>query len=163
MTDLDLTGAVWRKSARSSGQGGQCVEAALLFADLTWRKSARSNGATACVQATTDGAVVAVQNSNLPHPAGAALTVSALDWLAFLDHVAAGRTDRDQLTAAPTAYGPFTLAIAADGWIELRCAGESHSPTVRYTHAEWDVFTTGAAQDGEFTLDWLLAAQTPVS
>ena len=35
-----------------------------------WRVSARTNGSSTCVEAATDGVLVAVQNSTLRHPAG---------------------------------------------------------------------------------------------
>lgn len=161
ITRTSLENARWRKSGRSTAEG-ECVEAALLHTAPAWRKSGHSAGQGACVEATTDGAVVALQNSKLRHPDGAVLTVTAADWLAFLDAVAAGRTDRDRL-GAPAAFGPFALALATDGSIEVRCAGEPDSPVVRYTPAEWDTFSVGVQTDGEFTLPWLLAASLPVS
>lgn len=152
----------WRKSARSGGTSN-CVEAALVPTDSPWRKSARSASTTDCVEASTDGLTVAVQNSKFRAPEGPMLTVAGADWLAFLDQVTSGNTERDQLSALPATYGPFALALAADGWIELRCADEENSPTVRYTASEWDTFTAGVRLDGEFGLDWLLAAPATTS
>ena len=161
VTEAHLGAARWRKSGRSMGQG-ECVEAALLHTAPAWRKSGRSAGQGECVEATTDGAVVALQNSKLRHPDGAVLTVTATDWLAFLDAVAAGHTDRNRL-GSPAAFGPFALALATDGSIEVRFATEPSSPVVRYTPAEWDTFSAGVQTDGEFTLPWLMAASLPVS
>ncbi|MFI7080615.1 DUF397 domain-containing protein [Micromonospora sp. NPDC049903] len=55
----DLTGAVWRKSTRSGGNGGNCVEVAANLPDL-----------------------VAVRDSK--DPAGPALTFSPMAWTAFV-------------------------------------------------------------------------------
>ncbi|HEY0542891.1 MAG TPA: DUF397 domain-containing protein [Actinoallomurus sp.] len=41
MKTPDLTAALWRKSSRSDGGGGECVEIATVPA---WRKSSRSGG-----------------------------------------------------------------------------------------------------------------------
>ena len=56
---IDLSGAVWRKSSRSGGNGGNCVEVA-----------------------TGPAGVVAVRDST--DPAGPVLTVPAAAWRAFL-------------------------------------------------------------------------------
>ena len=64
---MDLTGALWRKSSRSNGTGGDCVE----------------------VAGNLPG-VVAVRDSK--DLAGPALTFGPAAWRAFLDTVAtAGR------------------------------------------------------------------------
>jgi hypothetical protein len=65
--DDNLDGAVWRKSRRSGGNGGNCVEAASL----------RS--------------VVAVRDSK--DPQGPSLTFSPEDWQSFTASVKAGRHD----------------------------------------------------------------------
>lgn len=73
---MDLTGAVWRKSSRSSTNGGDCIEVA------AWRKSSRSstNGG-ACVEVAPLPGVVAVRDSK--NPDGAALTFGHAAWRAF--------------------------------------------------------------------------------
>lgn len=65
---LDLSRAVWRKSSRSGGNGGQCVEVASL-PDMT-----------------------AVRDSK--NPTGPALTFHPDRWSAFLDDVRANRFDQ---------------------------------------------------------------------
>ena len=104
---MDMTGAGWRKSSYSSGNGGQCVEVA------TWRKSSYSSGnggqcvevadwhksshSTAnggdCVEVARDrlGAVVAVRDSK--DPAGPMLTCASGQWRAFTGQVKAGAFD----------------------------------------------------------------------
>ncbi len=66
MTAPELTGAVWRKSSRSNGQG-QCVEVAQL--DTT----------------------VAVRDSK--HPTGAVLVFTPAEWAAFIAGAKAGEFD----------------------------------------------------------------------
>jgi hypothetical protein len=65
---MDLTRAEWRKSSRSGGNGGNCVEVA--------RNLSR---------------VVAVRDSKNPH--GPVLTVEPAGWLVFIADVKAGRHD----------------------------------------------------------------------
>jgi len=44
MSGLRLTGAPWRKSSRSSGQGGNCVEVAVIDQMIKVRHSKDPNG-----------------------------------------------------------------------------------------------------------------------
>jgi hypothetical protein len=123
-----------------------------------WRKSARSNGATTCVEAVSDGATVAVRNST--DPSGPQLTVSATRWLAFLDVVVTGRLDHAALPlGVQVPAGPFGVTRDRDDTVRLQGAG----PVVRFTRPEWEVFTAGVTQDGEFTLPWLLHAASDVT
>ena len=62
---MDLTGAVWRKSSFSSGNGGACVEVAVV------------PGA-----AESGGSVVALRDSK--DPAGPALVFTPDEWQAFI-------------------------------------------------------------------------------
>ncbi|SDT79853.1 DUF397 domain-containing protein [Actinoplanes derwentensis] len=64
----DLTGAVWRKSTRSGGNGGDCVE----------------------VAGNLPG-VVALRDSK--DPGGATLIFDRAEWTAFLAGVRAGEFD----------------------------------------------------------------------
>ncbi len=66
MSEIDLSGAVWRKSTRSSANS-QCLEVAAL------------NGATA------------IRDSK--DPAGSALTFTPAEWAAFTAGVRAGQFD----------------------------------------------------------------------
>ena len=66
----DLTGAVWHKSSRSGGNGGDCVE----------------------VAGNLPG-IVALRDTK--DPAGATLVFSRDEWDVFLDGVRAGEFDLD--------------------------------------------------------------------
>jgi hypothetical protein len=44
MNDLDLSAASWRKSSRSGGQGGECVEVAALASVMAVRDSKDPEG-----------------------------------------------------------------------------------------------------------------------
>ncbi|MGH3246109.1 MAG: DUF397 domain-containing protein [Trebonia sp.] len=63
---IDLSGAAWRKSTRSSAEGQNCVEVAVGLPG-----------------------VVAVRDSK--HPAGPPLIVTPRNWTAFIRAVKAGR------------------------------------------------------------------------
>ena len=63
---MDLTGARWRKSSYSSGNGGNCVEVA-----------------------RPEFAAVAVRDSK--NPEGPGLVFTAAEWTAFTRRVKAGR------------------------------------------------------------------------
>ena len=62
----DLSTARWRKSSRSSGQNGACVELACLH-PATWRKSTRSSGQNGnCVELARAGAIRDSKNPTGP-------------------------------------------------------------------------------------------------
>lgn len=65
---MDLTRAVWRKSTRSGGNGGDCVEVARIL----------------------PGAVAVRDSKN---PDGPVLAVAPAEWRDFLADVKAGRHD----------------------------------------------------------------------
>ena len=65
---MDLTSAVWRKSSRSSGNGGQCVEVALNLPG-----------------------VVAVRDSK--NPDGPVLAVETDAWREFIAGIRTGEND----------------------------------------------------------------------
>ena len=65
----DLTAAVWHKSTRSGGNGGDCVEVAVNLPGI-----------------------VAVRDSK--DRSGAALVFTRREWAAFLDGLRAGEFDR---------------------------------------------------------------------
>ncbi|WIM94613.1 DUF397 domain-containing protein [Actinoplanes oblitus] len=64
----DLTGAVWHKSSRSGGNGGDCVEVA-----------------------TNLPGIVALRDTK--DPGGATLVFTRAEWSAFLDGVRSGEFD----------------------------------------------------------------------
>jgi hypothetical protein len=64
----DFSGAVWRKSSRSNGAGGECVEIAVVPAAVGIRDSKNSTGP--------------------------ALVVTPAAFAAFIDTVKAGQLDR---------------------------------------------------------------------
>jgi len=66
--NIDLSRAIWRKSSRSNGQGGQCVE----------------------VAANLPG-IVALRDSKNPH--GPKLIFTPAEWRAFLAGVQDGEFD----------------------------------------------------------------------
>lgn len=67
--DVHLSRADWRKSTRSNGNGGNCVEVARNLRDI-----------------------VAVRDSKDPH--GPKLTVDPADWRNFIADMKAGRRDQ---------------------------------------------------------------------
>jgi hypothetical protein len=83
MTDFDLSRINWRKSRRSGGNGGNCVEIA-----PAWRKSSYSgeNGGPGVEVASLER-VITVRDSK--NPGGPVLTFSPHIWRAFMDGVLA--------------------------------------------------------------------------
>jgi hypothetical protein len=87
MAALDLSRADWRKSSRSNGTGGSCVEVA-----LAWRKSSRSNGAGGnCVEVAAADRVIAVRDSK--NPDGPKLAIPAPAWSSFTAAIKSGTHD----------------------------------------------------------------------
>jgi hypothetical protein len=82
---MDLTGAVWRKSSYSGGNGGNCVEIAEV-----WRKSSYSagNGGDCVEVARALPDAVAVRDSK--DPDGPKLIFTPADWAAFTAAVRTG-------------------------------------------------------------------------
>lgn len=79
MTTLDLGGARWRKSSRSTDQAN-CVEVALLAE--SWRKSSRSSDQANCVEVAFAGPAVAVRDSK--NTVGSVLAFPLTAWRDFL-------------------------------------------------------------------------------
>jgi hypothetical protein len=75
---MDLTGAVWRKSSYSGGNGGNCVEVAEV-----WRKSSYSagNGGDCVEVAAALPAAIAVRDSK--DPDGPKLIFTPEAWATF--------------------------------------------------------------------------------
>ena len=86
MPALDLSGARWRKSSRSTNVSN-CVEVAVLDG-ARWRKSSRSSDVANCVEVAFAGPVVALRDSK--NPAGSALAVPPPAWTAFTTAVSTG-------------------------------------------------------------------------
>jgi Domain of unknown function (DUF397) len=78
MVNIDLSGAVWRTSSRTQGNGA-CVEVA--FPDADWRTSSRSQGNGACVEVAVMPSVAGIRDSK--HPNGGVLLTSYPAWDAF--------------------------------------------------------------------------------
>ncbi|MGH3821477.1 MAG: DUF397 domain-containing protein [Pseudonocardiaceae bacterium] len=79
MPALDLSGARWHKSSRSSDKAN-CVEVAFLD-DARWHKSSRSTDKANCVEVAFAGPVVAVRDSK--NPTGSVLALPPPAWSAF--------------------------------------------------------------------------------
>lgn len=73
---IDLSGAAWRKSTRSSAEGQNCIE----------------------IAASLHG-IVAVRDSN--HPDGPPLIVTTRNWAAFIRAVKAGTSSRPARGTTP--------------------------------------------------------------
>ncbi|WP_254878584.1 DUF397 domain-containing protein [Streptomyces sp. NA04227] len=87
-----MTGATWRKSTYSNGDGGNCVEIAEGFLGAAqWRKSSYSNGSGGnCVEvADKVPGLVPVRDSK--NPSGPALVVTALAWSPFVTALKSGQ------------------------------------------------------------------------
>jgi Domain of unknown function (DUF397) len=65
---MDLTGATWRKSSFSGGNGGACVEVAI-------------------IPGTADGGGESVALRDSKDPAGPVLVFTPAEWLTFLSGV----------------------------------------------------------------------------
>ncbi|POM24054.1 hypothetical protein BTM25_26810 [Actinomadura rubteroloni] len=89
---VELTSAVvWRKSARSSAQGGDCVE---LASTVAWRKSTRSTGQGGdCVELAQAAHVMGIRDSKAPEAGHLDLPIESAT--AFLDHIKSGALDAD--------------------------------------------------------------------
>jgi hypothetical protein len=108
-----------------------------------WFTSTRTNNGNQCVEVRFDWAAVLVRDSKFRrNPANRAqdepvITVSASQWMAFLDAVL-GRA------AVADPAGPVA-EHGADGHITIRHGAVS----LTYTSGEWEAFVAGA-RDGEF-------------
>jgi hypothetical protein len=77
MTDFDLSRIEWRKSSRSGGNGGNCVEIAPA------RRPSSHGGSTGgdCVEVASVERVIAVRDSK--NPDGPVLVFASHAWRAF--------------------------------------------------------------------------------
>lgn len=81
MYTSDLTNVAWRKSSRSNGGGGDCVEVAFV-PPAAWRKSSRSNGGgNECVEVAFTSGATALRDSK--HPTGGVLVLPPAGWQMF--------------------------------------------------------------------------------
>lgn len=88
---MDLTGVAWRKSSYSGGNGGNCVEFAILTG-VEWRKSSYSSGNGGnCVEFADLSSAVAVRDSK--DPEGPALILTPAQWRGLTARIRAGRLD----------------------------------------------------------------------
>ncbi|MGB6164329.1 MAG: DUF397 domain-containing protein [Pseudonocardiaceae bacterium] len=79
MPTLDLSGAHWRKSSRSSDKSN-CVEVTVL-SGARWRKSSHSTDKANCVEVAVTVGAIAVRDSK--NPAGGVLAVPPPAWATF--------------------------------------------------------------------------------
>lgn len=76
---LDYSAVQWRKSTRSTAQGGNCVEVGA----VPWQKSSHSSGQGGeCVEVAELSGKIAIRDSK--NPAGAVLTFDSAVFGAFL-------------------------------------------------------------------------------
>ncbi|MBA9005004.1 DUF397 domain-containing protein [Thermomonospora cellulosilytica] len=88
MNSPDTCSLQWRKSSRSTSQGGQCVEVTEL-----WRKSSHSTAQGGdCVEVADLSPAIAIRDSK--DPDGPRLTIGRAAFGAFLQAVRNGGHDR---------------------------------------------------------------------
>ena len=86
MSTMDVSRVAWRKSSRSSGNGGACVEVG------AWRKSSRSSGnGGQCVEVAEAPALRLARDSK--NPTGPVLAFTVADWRRFTAAVKSGAFD----------------------------------------------------------------------
>ena len=78
LVNIDLAGAVWRKSTHTQSNGA-CVEIA--FPDAAWRTSTRSQSNGTCVQVARAPVVAGIRDSKQPD--GGVLLAGFAAWDAF--------------------------------------------------------------------------------
>jgi hypothetical protein len=100
MPALDLSGARWRKSSRSSNVSN-CVEVAVLNG-ARWRKSSRRTDNANCVEIAVAPCTVAVRDSK--NPTGSVLAVPPPVWAAFTTALRTGDLTTDPANALPSAH-----------------------------------------------------------
>lgn len=87
MPALDLSGARWQKSSRSSDMAN-CVEVTFLNG-AHWLKSSRSTANANCVEVAFAGPVVALRDSK--NPSGSVLALPPHAWTAFTTALRTGQ------------------------------------------------------------------------
>ncbi|WP_460697098.1 DUF397 domain-containing protein [Nocardia thraciensis] len=106
-----------------------------------WFTSTRTNNGNQCVEVRFDGDAVLIRDSKFRrNPAHRpedepVITVTASEWMSFLD-VVRGRGD---------ATTPLAAETAAAGETSLRCG----DTVLTYTAGEWSAFVAGV-REGEF-------------
>ncbi|WP_406338484.1 DUF397 domain-containing protein [Streptomyces sp. NBC_00649] len=83
--DIDLSGARWRKSSYSNGDGGDCVEIAEAFPGAAhWRKSSNGSGGECVEVADGHPALVPVRDSKTARSGGPVLLFRTRAWASFV-------------------------------------------------------------------------------
>ena len=78
MVNIDIEGAVWRKSSLTQSNGA-CVEIA--FPDADWRTSSQTQGNGECVQVALTPSVAGIRDSKQPD--GGVVVTTFPAWDAF--------------------------------------------------------------------------------
>lgn len=82
---MDTSRIAWRRSSRSIGNGGECVEVG------TWRTSSHSADEGNCVEVAADEALVLARDSK--DPDGPVLSFAPDAWSTLLTTAKSGRLD----------------------------------------------------------------------
>lgn len=88
MVNVDVAGALWRKSTFTQGNGA-CVEIA--FPDADWRTSTRSQGNGACVEVALSPSIAGIRDSKQPD--GGVVLAGFRAWDAFRQAVKRAELD----------------------------------------------------------------------
>ncbi|SFT64622.1 protein of unknown function [Actinopolyspora lacussalsi subsp. righensis] len=90
---FDVDSLYWRKSSRSSDQGGNCVEVAAVPGEPSWLRSSHSGDQGSCVEVAYPAGGVAARDSKNPHDG--VLVFERSHWNSFLTAVRQGALERE--------------------------------------------------------------------